>query len=88
MAQHTLGHASESDQSLDEQIAKYGHSSAYQVAEAYAWRGEKDKAFEWLERAYAQNDGGLSFFKVDPLIANLRGDPRFAALVKKMGFAE
>ena len=88
MAEYSLGHAKESQQALDEQIAKYAQGSAYQVAEIYAWRGEKDKAFEWLDRAYAQHDGGLSFIKNDPLIAKLRGDPRYAAMLKKLGLPE
>ena len=85
MAQFSLGHQDASDQALAEQIAKYSHGSAYQVAEIYAWRGEKDKAFEWLDRALAQRDGGLSFFKSDPLIASLRGDPRYAGMLRKLG---
>jgi TolB-like protein/cytochrome c-type biogenesis protein CcmH/NrfG len=88
MAQYSLGHATESQQALNEQIAKYAQGAAYQVAEVYAWRGEKDKAFEWLDRAYAQHDGGLSFFKADPLIAKLRSDPRYAAMLKKLGLPE
>jgi tetratricopeptide (TPR) repeat protein len=60
MAEHTLGHAKESQAALDELIAKYAHDSAYQIAEVYAWRGESNKAFEWLERAYVQHDGGLA----------------------------
>ncbi|HSE12525.1 MAG TPA: hypothetical protein VLB69_07815 [Rudaea sp.] len=85
MAEHTLGHARESQQALDELIAKYAHVSAYQIAEAYAWRGEPDKAFEWLERAYAQEDGGLSLIKTDLLLKSLWTDARFAAMVKKLG---
>ena len=88
MAEHTLGNASESQKYLDEQIAKYAQGAAYQIAEVYAWRGEKDKAFEWLDRAYTQHDGGLTFIKSDPLIAKLRGDPRYAAILKKMGLQE
>ena len=85
MAEHTLGHAKESQAALDELIAKYAHDSAYQVADVYAWRGEPDKAFEWLERAYVQHDGGLSLIKADPVFKPLWADARFAALVKKMG---
>jgi hypothetical protein len=43
-----------------------------------------DGAFEWLERAYAQHDSGLLWMKVDPDLKNLHGDPRFAALLRKM----
>jgi len=43
-----------------------------------------DKAFEWLDRAYAQRDGGLIFTKVDPLLKSLHNDPRYAAFLKKL----
>ena len=43
-----------------------------------------DKAFAWLERAYAQRDGGLIEMKGDPLLKNLEADPRYAAFLKKM----
>ena len=88
MAEHALGHAKESQQALDELIAKHAQDSAYQIAEAFAWRGEKDPAFEWLERAYQQRDGGLSEVKVDPLLSSLRGDPRYRALLRKMKLPE
>jgi tetratricopeptide (TPR) repeat protein len=82
LAHHDLGHAKESQRLLDELIAKHAHSAAYQVAGVYAWRGEKDRAFQWLERARAQRDGGLSFLKVDPVMRGLRGDPRWGSLLK------
>lgn len=88
MAEHSLGHAKESQQALDELIAKHAPDGAYQVAEALAWRGGKDEAFEWLERAYQQRDGGLSEVKVDLLLDRLHGDPRFKAVLKKMGLPE
>src|SRR5207249_3809058 len=59
VAHHSLGHAAQSQQALDELIDKYGHSAAYQIAGVYAWRGDKDRTFEWLDRAYAQHDAGL-----------------------------
>ena len=88
MAEHSLGHARESQQALDELCAKYAQEAAYQVAEAHAWRCEKDKAFEWLERAYQQRDGGLDYLKYDPLLASLRGDARYRALLRKMKLPE
>ncbi len=88
MVEHTLGHAKESQQALDGVIAKYAQAAAYQIAEVYAWRGEKDKAFEWLERAYQQQDGGLSRIKGDALLKSLRNDPRFNALLRKMNLPE
>ena len=55
-------------------------------AELYAWRGEKDKAFEWLDRAYQQHSSDLYNLKSD--FASLRGDARFAALLRKMNLPE
>lgn len=85
MARHSLGQDRDSLDALRQQIAKFAQGGAYQIAEAYAWRGEKDEAFHWLDRAYAQRDGGLAFIKCDPLMANLQGDPRYGALLKKLG---
>jgi TolB-like protein/Flp pilus assembly protein TadD len=84
MAEYSLGQATESKRALDEVIAKTGQTMAYQLAEAYAWRGETDKAFEWLERAYRQRDGGLHSMKVDPLLQSLHRDPRYKAMLKKI----
>jgi len=84
MAEYTLGNTKESQRALEELTEKHEQEAAYQIAEAHAWRGEKDEAFEWLDRAYQQRDGGLSDIKVNLLIASLHGDPRFQALVQKM----
>ncbi len=88
MTEHTLGRAKASQQALDEAITKHAQDSAYQIAEALSWRGEKDDAFEWLERAYRQRDGGLAEAKIDPLLENLRGDPRYKALLRKLNLPE
>ena len=88
MVEHTLGRARESEQALEALKTKYAAGSAFQIAAIYAWRGEKDRAFEWLDRAYDQHDAGVTRLRYDPTIASLRDDPRFAALVKKMGFSE
>ncbi len=88
MVEYTLGHAQESDQALDTLKTKYATGSAFQIATIYAWRGEKDQAFEWLDRAYDQHDTGMPRLFYDPTLASLHDDPRFAALVKKMGLSE
>jgi serine/threonine protein kinase/Tfp pilus assembly protein PilF len=87
MTEYTLGRAKASQQALDEAIAKHAADSAYQIAEARSWRGEKDGAFDWLEYAYSQRDGGLAEVKTDPLLENLRGDPRYNALLRKLNLA-
>jgi serine/threonine-protein kinase len=84
LAYDALGQKQESDRALTELISKYKAGAAFQIAEVYAFRGEVDAAFAWLERAYAQRDGGLTFTKGDPLLASLERDPRYAAFLKKM----
>jgi len=84
LAYHALGRKNESDANLADLIAKFQTDSPYQIAEVHAFRGGPDRAFEWLERAYAARDPGLSEVKVDPLLKSLGRDPRYVALVKKM----
>jgi len=84
MAYYALGRKKESDAALSELITKYHAVYAYQIAEVYAFRNQPDEAFEWLDRAYAQRDGGLTETKVDPLLKSLHNDPRYAAFLKKM----
>ena len=54
----------------------------------YAWRGEKDHAFEWAERAYVQRDIGITWLKIDTDFRSLRGDPRYKALLRKMNLPQ
>jgi TolB-like protein len=84
LAEHSLGHAAESQRSLDFLLTHHANVWGYQIAEVYAWRGEKDKAFEWLERSYRQHDGGLTYLSYDRWLASLRADPRFKALLAKL----
>ena len=55
----------ESDAALAELIAKTGETAAYQIAEVYGYRNDKDHAFEWLERARRQRDAGLPGIRPD-----------------------
>ena len=89
MVEYTLGHERESQQLMAELKEKYAVGFAYQIAQPSAWRGDKNGAFEWPEHAYDQHDAGLYRLRYDPILAtSLRGDKRFVALVKKMGFSE
>jgi TolB-like protein/cytochrome c-type biogenesis protein CcmH/NrfG len=88
LAEHDLGNIKGAQQQLNELIAKHADSVAYQIAEVYAWWGDKANAFQWLDRAYVQHDGGLALVKVDPLLKRLRPDPRYKALVRKMNLSE
>jgi TolB-like protein/DNA-binding winged helix-turn-helix (wHTH) protein/Flp pilus assembly protein TadD len=84
LAYHALGRTQESDRALSELITKYAGIAAFQIAEVYAFRGEAEQAFEWLERAYSERDPGLILVKGDALLRNLERDPRYAAFLKKM----
>jgi serine/threonine-protein kinase len=66
-------------------VARDRNLLAYQIAEVYAWRGETDKAFEWLQISYDNHDTGALSLLIDPLMRGLRHDPRYKNLVAKLG---
>jgi tetratricopeptide (TPR) repeat protein len=82
---HALNREQDSNAALADLIAKHSADSAYQIAQVYASRGDSDKSFEWLERAYRQRDPGLPSMKIDPLLQSLRRDSRYSQLLHKMG---
>jgi TolB-like protein/DNA-binding winged helix-turn-helix (wHTH) protein/Tfp pilus assembly protein PilF len=84
LAYHAAGRPQESDTALKQLMTIRPSGWAYQIAEVYAYRGEVDKAFDWMDRAYQQRDRGLLVVKSDWLIKNLRQDPRYTELLKKM----
>jgi serine/threonine-protein kinase len=86
LAQYVRGDRKASDAALADLIANSREGLAYQIAQVYAVRHEADKAFEWLQAAFDNHDGGMTSFLVDPLLQPLRDDPRYKALVVKMNF--
>jgi adenylate cyclase len=84
IAMHAIDRAAESTQALDELIAKFGSTAPETIAEVYAWLGDTDQAFRWLERAYETRDSALEGLNYRAAYAKLRGDPRYAALLHKM----
>jgi serine/threonine-protein kinase len=58
---------------------------AYQIAMVYAFLGDKDPAFEWLDKAYAERNGTLAYLKIDVAMDNLKGDPRLDSLMQRLG---
>jgi len=55
------------------------------IATVYGYRGAADEAFAWLDRALAARDATLTSIKADPLFKMLRTDPRYAALLQRVG---
>ena len=88
MAEYSLGHGQLSQQALAAAVAKGGEGYASQIADVYAWRHEMDKAFEWLQRAYDQHDGGLAELNTDLLITSLHGDSRYKALRRQINLPD
>jgi tetratricopeptide (TPR) repeat protein len=69
-----------------QEISKSRYVSTYSFAALYAGLREKDQAFKWLEKSYQDRSfGDIGYIKVDPLLDNLRSDPRFTELVRRMG---
>ena len=66
--------------------SKVHYVPAYLWSTIYAALSEKDKAFSWLEKAYAEHDAYLVRLKVDPAMDTLRSDPRFEDLLHRMKF--
>ncbi len=71
-----------------ESVWKSGDPLSHFIAAAHARLGEKDAAFEWLDKAFQEHESFLVYFKVHPLFEGLRGDPRFDALVKRIGIPD
>lgn len=59
----------------------------YDMVQLYRRLGQKDEAFKWLNRACDERSVWMIWLKVDPTLDNLRSDPRFAQLLKRIGLA-
>jgi len=85
---HALGRPADSDAAVRSLITSFPEDMPFQIAEAHAFRGEIDAAFDWLERARALRDPGLVEMKGDPLLRALEGDPRYPVLLRELGLPE
>ncbi len=68
------------------ELSKRRYVPPYHIAVIYAGLGEKDQAFAWLQNAYEERDAWIAWLKVEPMLDNLRSDPRFADLLRRVGF--
>ena len=78
------GNVAESDRALKE-LNAIGDNVAIGLAMIYAYRRDRDQAFAWLERAYKNRDTGLMGVRVQPMLDNLRADPRWPVFLRKLG---
>ncbi len=79
-----LGRPREAHAALERLIARNAGDSAYQIAEVLAWQGDPARAFEWLDRAYANRDPGLQYARGDHLLRSLHGDARWKPFLRRL----
>ena len=85
MAIYGMGKTKEADILLKQFVTDWGHDSWPNIAHVYAYRGEKDNAFKWLELAYDNKDASLLEILNYPEMENLWGDPRWNKFINKLG---
>ena len=86
LAYHDLGQTADAMRARDELVRQWGERGApYQVAEVFAWQGDADGAFAWLEKARTLPDSAVTWMKTDPLLQKIRSDPRWPALLERAG---
>jgi len=85
LAHYARGNQAAADAALADMVANDRNLLAYQIAEVYAWRGETDKAFVWLQISYDNHDTGILSLLIDPLMRGLRSDPLYKSMVEKVG---
>jgi TolB-like protein/Tfp pilus assembly protein PilF len=89
MVYHALGRKVESDAALARLIQASSETWPYSVATVYASRGERDKAFVWLEKARVSRDADLlEGIRGDPEFASMRNDRRYKELLRRMNLPE
>jgi Tfp pilus assembly protein PilF len=82
------GNKAEAEKLLADLVSesKKQYVSPYYFAVVYVGLGEREKAMDWLEKAYADRSNGLVFLKVEPELDDLRSNPRFVILRQKLNF--
>jgi tetratricopeptide (TPR) repeat protein len=73
---------------LDSIPSEQGYVRAYDVAYDYAALGDRDHCLEWLNRALLQRDGVLIELSIQPRFDNLRSDPRFQDLLRRLNLPQ
>jgi len=87
MAYCALGRKADANAALNALIAKYEKDWSYSIAYVYAFCGDADKAFEWLDKAVAYHDAGLGGIVTENLFEKIYSDPRWLPFLHKIGKA-
>jgi tetratricopeptide (TPR) repeat protein len=83
-----MGETEKAQAALDDFLQSPSPPDAIDIANLYAWRGESDKAFEYLQMALEQRHTGLSTILGNVVLARLKDDPRYPVLLEKIGLRE
>ena len=87
MAYNALARKADSDAALAALINKHEKDAPYNIAYVHAFRGEADKAFEWLDKAVEYGDSGLADVVSENLFDKIHSDPRWLPFLRKIGKA-
>ncbi|MFC4722386.1 hypothetical protein ACFO5O_08635 [Geojedonia litorea] len=82
---YAIGDQNEADAQLKKLIADWGDVAWPNIASVFAFRGERDNAFKWLDLAYENRDGSTLEILNYPEMVNLWGDPRWNKFINKLG---
>ena len=85
MAYCALGRKADADAAFNALIAKYEKDAPYNIAYNYSFCGDANKAFEWLDKAVAYQDPGLSEILTENLFDKIHSDPRWLPFLSKIG---
>lgn len=88
LALHDLGRHVEAEAELAALESKFANRGSFMIAAAYAWRGDKDRAFEWLQRSFRSHETGLMYVPRDPFFVKLHDDPRWTELLDGLGLPQ
>lgn len=83
LAHHALGRTNEFDSALAELISGWGDRWPSEIAQVYAWIGDVDTAFDWLDRALEIDETGLRTQFLNPLYGPIQADPRWQIFLNK-----
>jgi len=88
MIYHALGRKTDSDAQLAMLVHQYQNDQPVEIAEVFAFRGEAEEAFQWLERSYRQRCASLYFIKAEWPLKKIEADRRYEALLRKLNLPE